>query len=451
MINSLLCNALRAYYSSVLAILGNNIRRIEDLPVTIKEKVEVADDSWGLSFSPRREILWDKLITKYETTFNQTDAYKMAVQALQTDPQVARHLNTLVGTFQVRTRIDIDSCLRWFLIEFLEKQQDFSLQEAEFNRLYSHFENYFYGDVIELRFLCPLNNFSMENEKIELNSKFSIIKIPKQEIEQMISWSRDFGFFDQHIMSPFNEYALELFLETPKIFGDISTIHDKENSPDYVARKKFDEACSALRLFKRGAISPDKIIVKSISWDPHGGVYSTGLLIRPAIGTLYKLSIEESIEFLRFWEFFQRVRQKKLIRIDNALRRFNFAYERVRPEDRLIDYLIGFESLFLKKGERQELEYRLALRGSVLLGRILEEKPTVFKQLKIAYNERSKIVHGGMASKTIKIGDIEMSFSEFVEKVEQLLRTAIKEFLTLSKIQSELKIIENLDDKIVGG
>ena len=454
MINTSLYNALRAYCNSALALLDSKIRRIEDLPITTKEKVEVADDSWGLSFSPRREVLWDRLIrliTRYETDFTKMDAYKTAAQALQADPQIAKHLNTLVGTNMFRSRIDTDICLRSFLIQLLQKQQDLSLQEVEFNKLYSDFENYFYRDVIELRFLSPLNNFRIETEKIELNSKFSIIKITKEEREQMISWSRDFGFFDQHIMSPFNEYALELFLETPKGFGEIPAIYDKENSPDHIAIREFDNACSALRLFKNGAISPGKIIVKSISWDPHGGIHSTALMIRPAIGSQYTLSKEESIEFLRFWEFFQKVRQKKIARNDIALRRFNFAYERVRPEDRLIDYLIGFESLLLKKNERQELEYRLALRGSVLLAKIPGERAIVFKELKKAYGERSNIVHGGTVSKNVKIGDYEITFNEFVEKIEQRLRAAIKEFLTLSKIQSDSKIIENLDDKIVGG
>lgn len=119
--NVSLHSALRDYCNSALALLNSKIGRIEDIPITIKEKVEVADDGWGLSLSPRREVLWDRLITRHETAFNQMDAYKTAVQALEADPQVAKHLNTLVGTNELRTRVDTDSCLRAFLIQLFAK------------------------------------------------------------------------------------------------------------------------------------------------------------------------------------------------------------------------------------------------------------------------------------------------------------------------------------------
>jgi hypothetical protein len=86
-----------------------------------------------------------------------------------------------------------------------------------------------------------------------------------------------------------------------------------------------------------------------------------------------------------------------------------------------------------------------------LLGRTPEERQTVFKELKTAYRERSNIVHGGAVKETVKIGGDKIRFNEFVEKVEQRLRAAIKEFLALSETQSESKVIKDLDDRIVGG
>lgn len=86
-----------------------------------------------------------------------------------------------------------------------------------------------------------------------------------------------------------------------------------------------------------------------------------------------------------------------------------------------------------------------------MLGRTPEERQTVFKELKTAYRERSNIVHGGAVKETVKIGGDKIRFNEFVEKVEQRLRAAIKEFLALSETQSESKVIKDLDDRIVGG
>lgn len=449
--NASLHRALRDYCNSALALLNSRTSRPEDVPSIIKEKVEVGE-SGELTFSQVPEVLWHILVARNEGDLSQTDVYQAAVQALQAEPRVAKHLNTLVGTSEVRTRVDTDSCLRAFLIRLLQEQQDLSLQEVVFDRVYNEFEDYLYRDAVRYRFLSPVNNFRVETEKVELGPSFSIIKIPREEREQMLSRLREFGLFTQHHMMPFTEYALELLLEVPKVFGEGPAVPDVENMASQIARNQFDEACSALRLYKSGAVNHDYIRIGSTSWELHGLTYTVSSIgMRPAIGPQYLLLKEEVAEFLKFWQFFQRVRKRKQKRTDIALRRFNFAYERVRPEDKLIDYLIGFEALLLKGDERQELEYRLALRGSVLLGKAPAERQTVFKELKAAYRERSNIVHGGAVREAVKIGGDKIKFNEFVEKVEQRLRAAIKEFLALSETQSESKVIKYLDDKIVGG
>lgn len=168
-------------------------------------------------------------------------------------------------------------------------------------------------------------------------------------------------------------------------------------------------------------------------------------------GSPYKLTKEEAKGFADFWTFFQGIRKSPPRRVEVALRRLNFAYERARPEDKLIDYLIGFEALLLQRSQRQELEYRLALRGSYLLADDFDERKTIFNELKAAYQERSNIVHGGSTKTTVKIGDQRVEFSKLVEKSEEHLRSTIRKFLELSVKQSEEQIIKDLDQKILRG
>jgi hypothetical protein len=79
--------------------------------------------------------------------------------------------------------------------------------------------------------------------------------------------------------------------------------------PSQDARKQFDEACSALRLYKSGAVSHDYIRIGSTSWELHGGTYTVSSIgMRPAIGSQHSPLKEEVAEFLRFWGFFQGVR-----------------------------------------------------------------------------------------------------------------------------------------------
>jgi hypothetical protein len=77
-----------------------------------------------------------------------------------------------------------------------------------------------------------------------------------------------------------------------------------------------------------------------------------------------------------------------------ALRRFEMAHSRELDEDRLIDYWIALEALFLKREERQELSYRAALRMARFLGSSPDERVQIFHKVKRSYSVRSSVVHG---------------------------------------------------------
>ena len=80
-----------------------------------------------------------------------------------------------------------------------------------------------------------------------------------------------------------------------------------------------------------------------------------------------------------------------------ALSRFNRQCGREDLADRLIDALIAFEALYLR-GAREELGYRLALRGAAHLGgRGTHTRAEVFELLRTAYALRGEIAHGVIA------------------------------------------------------
>lgn len=449
--NASLYNTLKEYCKVTIAILNKKLAEKQDLPINIKDKYEFNEDG-GYSFSHIPQIPWFMLAIKPEQEVKKRDIYNRSIQALQDDPQIAKHLNTLVGTHESRTRIDVDTSLRALITKLLQEQQDIAFNEQIFDRVYEEFESYFYRDKTEYRIISPLNNFQVESEKVELGSGFSIIKIPNEERAEMLASSREFGAFPQYRVTPFNEYAFEVLLAVPKVFEETIPIRKVKSIPSQTAQMKFYEACSALRLFKNGAVNHEYVRVGTTSWELHGGTLTVDSIGRPQlIGAKYHLSKEESKEFLIFWDSFQKARKKTLRRIDVALRRFNFAYERARAEDKLIDYMIGFEALLLLGGERQELEYRLALRGSTLLSKTPQERELIFKELKTAYRERSNIVHGGIIKGIIKIDTNEVKFNEFVDRMGELLRLTIKEFLRLTESRSESAIIDELDGRIIRG
>lgn len=63
--------------------------------------------------------------------------------------------------------------------------------------------------------------------------------------------------------------------------------------------------------------------------------------------------------------------------------------------DQFIDLRIALEALFLRTSERAEISYRLATRGAWYLGNDPDERARVYKQLRAAYDEASKVMHAG--------------------------------------------------------
>lgn len=442
-----LYNALKEYCRVALVFLDQKLKSSEETPFTLRGKIKV-NDSGGFSHTYEEEIDWAVFCYKNEKALEGLDVFQEAVYAMKKNQQVIKHLDTLVGTAKSRMRVECGSAIRSLLITTLHEQHGTNFHESTFDRIYEGFEDYFYRDALEYRYFSPLYHFKMETERIELGSDFALIRIPKREREEILSCSGGlFSFLPNQVQ--FSEYTFEFYTQELKIIGErVET--DRAEFPDQEVRKNFDEAISALRLFKNGGVAYSTMWRKPKIWEPSSGAIISSLPGRGVVlGADYVLSKQEIPVFMDFWNLYRKVRKKDRKRIEIALRRFNFSYERVAPEDMLIDYLIGFEALLLSRDERQELEYRLALRGAFLLGTTTEERKKIFFYLKTAYRERSNIVHGGSVKKVINIGNSNIQFGEFVYRVGEYLRAAIKKFLELCEEQNEYLVIKSLDEKIV--
>jgi len=111
----------------------------------------------------------------------------------------------------------------------------------------------------------------------------------------------------------------------------------------------------------------------------------------------------------------------KLDSLGVALRRFHSSYYG-DIEDRIIDQMIAFESLYLE--DTQELTYKLALRAALLLTKRRNKRESIFSDMKKAYKYRSKIVHGDTRVSREKLREI-------IPKTEDYLRQSIQRFLSL--------------------
>jgi hypothetical protein len=94
--------------------------------------------------------------------------------------------------------------------------------------------------------------------------------------------------------------------------------------------------------------------------------------------------------------------------LSRALHRFILGRQRSDFSDRVVDYVIALESIFLtQEGNAitQELSYRFAINGAILLwnAKAKECKNELFMKLKSAYKIRSILVHGGSSEDIDKV------------------------------------------------
>ena len=134
--------------------------------------------------------------------------------------------------------------------------------------------------------------------------------------------------------------------------------------------------------------------------------------------------------------------------IQGAMSRFNLAYDRLtdwvlgreweQAGDRLIDYWIAFESLFLPDDSPQELGYRVSLRVAYFISASPEERRTVFREIRRSYKARSVLVHGRQPRDNVY---------QITDYTEEALRRAL-----FRAVQSPESIDgDRLDDAILMG
>lgn len=129
--------------------------------------------------------------------------------------------------------------------------------------------------------------------------------------------------------------------------------------------------------------------------------------------------------FPEFFRFLSSNTIKSHGAIGMALRRFRYASERERDEDRLVDLLIAAESLFLPD-EGKELSYRLRQRVALLLGTTFKNRLEISDDIKMAYDSRSKVVHGSGKSHKAPL-------NVTAPKLEGYLRASLQKAISLAK------------------
>lgn len=263
--------------------------------------------------------------------------------------------------------------------------------------------------------LCPLYSFSCDCGGVDLVEGIQIVPIPRRFVEYL---DRRYSGALRTLPSD-----AEWVAKFPSD-GNAST-----------ANNSLVDLITALRLHRRGRVVAGLLTsarLENSEWDIGGAtiwsyISSMDFFQEDPVYRFRETDVPEVNELL---VDIHRCREAGILsKINIALERFHSAYHG-DIEDRIIDQIIAFESLYL--GNEQELTYKLASRVAFLLRKRKDHKILIFNNIKKAYEYRSRIVHGNNPPTRDELRAI-------VSKTEECLRQSIRRFLLLLSKRHSVK------------
>lgn len=262
------------------------------------------------------------------------------------------------------------------------------LLEESFSAVYPSLEESLYAEHATWLVWAPLNRFSSDLAGVAAPNGVEIREISEVERNYLQDLaSRRMG---APLELTFGEYThvLSRELETPKAGPMLGILEDED----------FDAVMAALRLIKPGAVSYTFVVMTLVGprygpQFPIGQIGASWSSTRAsAHGPEYRLQEQDQALLNDLVRKLARVSRPAVV--TRSLDRFNFAYERTRSEDKIVDSWIGLEALFLGRDEQMELSYRASVRASRYLGNSPPEREWIYYATQRAYSARSRIVHG---------------------------------------------------------
>ena len=246
----------------------------------------------------------------------------------------------------------------------------------------------------------------------------------------------------------------------PKLSGTITSQTRKAREEDLRTQRavhdRIEEVVNALRLAGIESAYSSAIIHRPSKWAFDQDRFFRGRF-QPDLFFVSNLEDPWLDGFAQFWQSFQSAADKKRSFLDLAIRRFGYAHERQRAEDRIIDLMISAEALFLSDYNKDkyvgEIRYRLSLRAALFLASEPESQRTVFRWMRDAYDLRSKLAHGGdVSSAKLPKGPHEtrLDIEEFVAAIQAYIRLALVRAIHMVNDPSAPKNLVEWDDLVFG-
>ncbi|MFH1747646.1 MAG: hypothetical protein ABIG44_11440 [Planctomycetota bacterium] len=343
---------------------------------------------------------------------------------LRRDPDISPLVDNLVGTTEGQYKLNAEKIVDGILLHMDPDLGQSELDVAAFDECYARFEESYCSSRYSYKAIAPLVGFTAP-ETIILDSQTEISRLKGHERDVCLSMLPHKSFVP-------TQYAIKATYEMDRIVGDPIPSHNEQMLDEHPhnsseAAEHIQELLRALGVFKKGNFSHLGIVCGTESWiDPGYHLFFPAHPHDPIGRTQYALTLEEGAQIPSFCKNFGDPSVKRAKWLDVAIRRFDDAIHRARPEDGLLDLMIAAEALFLSDihnaKERGELRYRLSLRAAVFLTEEGGDSTIIYNLFRKAYDNRSAIVHGDTASGA---ANLLKTADEIEDQLRRVLRKSI--------------------------
>jgi hypothetical protein len=162
------------------------------------------------------------------------------------------------------------------------------------------------------------------------------------------------------------------------------------------------------------------------------GFHTVGQLMPLSLKALLEINEKQKLGFSEVCKLLIKNRSKLEDRIISALQWSGKATSERRREEAFLLFTISLESLILSDNEKEELTYRLKTRIAHLLGKSVDSRINIAKNVSDLYGIRSRIIHAG----SYQVTDANLSLMRYYTK-NCTLRILIDEpFKSMNSIES---------------
>jgi Apea-like HEPN len=283
-----------------------------------------------------------------------------------------------------------------FMFAYLNIVKELLFVSREFEHVYAELEKFIYStESFEAIWLIRLRNLISEVDLVPLEQGISLRKAAREDIENP-------------------EISItDVLLEK-------RYIHDRTSTPQFQdAGKTADTVVLALRLIK-----PDPIGIDSFYWrlidQPFpilkDSTFNKMVLPSTYQGARYTLTKADADILQALWPKAKKAYSNPDLLI--AISRLEDAYSRTKDEDKLLDYWIALEALFLPEKQTRDMAESIALAVSYYIGQTEDSRKSIQASIRQSHELRSHIIHGKLGKKR--------ALEEMIMKTGNYVRFALR-------------------------